>query len=94
MSRVYGSQVTIAYTSTAAIALLLVIANYIFVYHPDAATAAERDGLKHEHPSKINPIDEYILYWRLGPKRELRGIERWGEKGLRVKNALTYVWIP
>lgn len=65
--------------------------NYIFVYHPDATSAAEREGLNHNLPSKINPIDEYLLYWRLGDKREMRGIERWGEKGLRVKNALTYV---
>ncbi|KAF3003422.1 hypothetical protein E8E13_001084 [Curvularia kusanoi] len=88
-----GIGVTIAYTSTAAIALILVILNYIFVYHPDAVSAAEQGGLKHQHPSKINPIDEYLLYWRLGTKREIRGIERWGEKGLRVKNALTYAML-
>ena len=82
---------TIACTSTAALALLLVVANYVFVYHPDATSAAEREGVKHKHPSKINPIDEYILYWRLGANREIRGIERWGEQGLRVKNALTHV---
>lgn len=82
---------TIAYTSTATIALILVVLHYIFVYHPDAAYAAAREGIKHEHPSKINPIDEYLLYWRMGAERETRGIEGWGEKGMRVRNALTYV---
>ncbi|KAH6614342.1 hypothetical protein C7974DRAFT_74404 [Boeremia exigua] len=85
-----GIGVTVAYTSTAALALLLVIADYIFVYHPDTASAADREGIKHDHPSKVNPIDEYLLYWRLGTNREIRGIERWGEKGLRVKNAATH----
>lgn len=82
---------TVAYSTTAAIALILVVANYTLVYHPDASSAAEREGFKHDHPSRINPIDEYILYWRLGKQREIRGIERWGERGLRVRNALTYV---
>lgn len=82
---------TVAYSTTAAMALLLVVANYILVYHPDASPAAEHEGIKPEHPSKINPIDEYILYWRLGKQREGHGIERWGERGLRVRNALTHV---
>ncbi|KAF3033304.1 hypothetical protein E8E12_000501 [Didymella heteroderae] len=88
-----GIGVTVAYSTTATIALLLVVANYIFVYHPDASSAAEREGIKHDHPSKINPIDEYILHWRLGKKREVRGIERWGERGLRVRNALTHAML-
>ena len=82
---------TVAYSTTAEIALILVDANYILVYHPDASSAAEREGTKHDHPSKINPIDEDILCWRLGKQRELRGIERWDERGFRVRNALTHV---
>lgn len=83
---------TIAYTSTAAIALILVVANYVFVFHPDANYATDRGGIAHNHPRKINPIDEYLLYWRLGTQDKKKlGIERWGERGFRVQNALTYV---
>jgi hypothetical protein len=67
------------------------VLNYIFVYHPDAKSAAECEGIRHDHYQRINPIDEYLLYWRLGNNEEARGIERWGEQGVRIRNALTHV---
>lgn len=68
----------------------MVVANDTFVYHPNAKSAAEREGIKYDHPQKINLIDEYLLYWRLGSNEEARGIERWGEQGVRIRNAVTH----
>ena len=38
----------------------------------------------------MNPVGEYLLYWRLGPNEEARGIERWDEQGVRIRNAVTH----
>lgn len=84
-------QVSLAYTITAGLSVCIVLVYYVLAYRPDVHPfeCYELNTTLNDWGPKSNPIDEYLLFWRLRSNSELN------ESGIKnrvgMRSALEHV---
>lgn len=83
-------QVTLACLVTAAIALSVVVANYIIAYRPDVNPFNHEPDPDAQYIPKANPIDSFLLSWRL-KRHNMPASDDVLLRKDRIRNAFTQV---
>jgi hypothetical protein len=93
-----NKKISLSYTITAGLAVLIVILYYIFAYspHSDPFSGSSKDaGQQSGRVHQPNPIDTYILFWRSPGVRKGASIASVAPVKLRrINPALTQVRFP
>jgi hypothetical protein len=86
-------QVSLAYTITAGLAVGIVLMYYISVYLPDGymLNSQQQHTTPSTQNSPPNPIDYYLLYWRLdtmskASQTNARNNERWNKVNVALQH--------
>lgn len=73
-------------------ALLFVVTYYVTAYHPGAHDPKASENSRSYSSLALNPIDEYLLFWRLGHSQKNGLTTRLAVmSSIHVKQALTNV---